>query len=81
MINDDVTDAHDVLICLLKLVIFMAMLITRGYLLKMVTPTTKTQQRLQNGDIMEIYDDQLNIYRWITYAILLINAGLYTVGI
>ena len=41
----------------------------------------KNTKRLQNGYIMEIYDDQLNIYRWIIYAILLINAGLYTVGI
>ena len=43
MINDDVTDVHDVLICLLKLVIAIAMFITRGYVLKMVTPT-KTQK-------------------------------------
>ena len=44
MINDDVTDVHDVLICLLKLVIVIAVFTTRGYVLKMVSPTTKTQK-------------------------------------
>ena len=41
---NDVTDVHDVLIGVLKLVIFIAMFITRGYVLNMVTPTTKTQK-------------------------------------
>jgi len=78
---NDVTDVHDVLIGVLKLVIFIAMFITRGYVLNMVTPTTKTQKGCRMVILWRYMMINWTFIDEITYAILLINAGLYTVGI